>query len=1039
MDRNPIVEIREPGRGVRRLVLDHPIEVGRECDGENLADAGVSRRHLRLVPTPMGLSLVDLESRNGTLRNGVKVTGRVVLEPGDVVRLGGSEIIMVGRTERVAAPVRATSLVSGVDLLPPPPPPAPVAPPQRSAAAVLADRVLGRLPREGEPLFPAFTEMRTRVPIGVWHAVRVGSILIYVALCVALFVAPSVGLFWFFGVIVPLLPILFFAAPGLWRNICPLAASNQTPRVLKFTRAGTPPEWLRRRGYLVAITLFFGITGARLAIFNVSGPATGILLSITIVNALFAGFLFKGKSGWCSSICPLLPLQRVYGQTPFAKVPNSHCQPCVACTKNCYDFQPAAAYQADLHEPDPEWTAPRRLFVGALPGFVLGFFLLVGQHSLPLGQVYGQLALFFLGSVGLFFAAQALFPHRPALIVAVWAAVAIDTFYWFAGAILASSFTTLTGLPAAWLRWPIFVAVAVLSLVWIARTAVKARQYEAEIGAVVGRPLPLVEISRPAPATAPATSEGDDEGGVEVALNGAAPVPATAGTSLLEVAEREGLPIEAGCRMGVCGADPVAVLGGSDCLADVEEEEANTLRRLGFGASTRMACCARVQGSGSVTVSLTPEPGGPDDGEAPVDYDRSIVSVVVLGNGIAGVTAADFVRRGHPDCEIHLVGQESHVLYNRMGISRLVYGRSAMRGLYLLPEDWYEEHGVTAWLNTVATRIDIRTRRVHLGTGDTVPYDRLVIATGSSSALPPFERPVRPGSFVLRSASDAIEVRAYAQRHSCRDAVVSGGGLLGLEAAHALHELGLRVTVLERGARLLSKQIDETASALVHAHFAGIGMHVLYRGEAKGLTGHDRVTGVDLADGRVLSCDVYVAAVGIKPNSALAAEAGVAVGRGVVVDDRMETSVPGVFAVGDVAEHGGKVLGLWPIAAKQGEVAAVNALGGDERLVAEVPATILKGVDLDLFSVGRFEAGPGDEVVSDLDPDEPSYRKLVVSEGRAVGAIVLGHHPGVVAALSTAVRQNALIGPDVLAAVRGGDWDALGARRRPAVSSMPSV
>ena len=406
MDRNPIVEIREPGRGVRRLVLDHPIEVGRECDGENLADAGVSRRHLRLVPTPMGLSLVDLESRNGTLRNGVKVTGRVVLEPGDVVRLGGSEIIMVGRTERVAAPVRATSLVSGVDLLPPPPPPAPVAPPQRSAAAVLADRVLGRLPREGEPLFPAFTEMRTRVPIGVWHAVRVGSILIYVALCVALFVAPSVGLFWFFGVIVPLLPILFFAAPGLWRNICPLAASNQTPRVLKFTRAGTPPEWLRRRGYLVAITLFFGITGARLAIFNVSGPATGILLSITIVNALFAGFLFKGKSGWCSSICPLLPLQRVYGQTPFAKVPNSHCQPCVACTKNCYDFQPAAAYQADLHEPDPEWTAPRRLFVGALPGFVLGFFLLVGQHSLPLGQVYGQLALFFLGSVGLFFAAR---------------------------------------------------------------------------------------------------------------------------------------------------------------------------------------------------------------------------------------------------------------------------------------------------------------------------------------------------------------------------------------------------------------------------------------------------------------------------------------------------------------------------------------------------------------------------------------------------------------------------------------------------------
>ncbi|WP_018333235.1 FAD-dependent oxidoreductase [Actinomycetospora chiangmaiensis] len=1036
MDRNPIVEIREPGRAVRRLVLDQPIEVGRECDGENLADPGVSRRHLRLVPTPTGLSLVDLESRNGTLLNGVEVRGRVVLEPGDVVRLGNSEIVMVGRTERVAAPSRATSLVSGADLPVPPPPAPPVAPSPRPAAAVLVDRVLGRYPRRGETVFPVSTEMRTRVPIGVWHAVRIGSVLLYVALCVALFVAPSTGLFWFFGVIVPLLPILFFTAPGLWRNICPLAASNQAPRVLGFTRGGTVPEWLRRRGYLVAITLFFGITGARLAIFNVNGAATGILLSITIVNALLAGFFFKGKSGWCSSICPLLPLQRVYGQTPFAKVPNSHCQPCVACTKNCYDFQPAAAYQADLHEPDPEWTAPRRLFVGALPGFVLGFFVLVGQHSLPLGSIYGQLALFFLGSIGLFFAAQALFPHRPALIVAIWAAVAIDTFYWFAGVTLAGSFATLTGLAAPWLRWPIFVVVVLLSLLWIARTVIKSRQYESEIGAVLGRPLPLVEVERPAP---PAGSSETGDDAVEVRVDDGAPVSVSEGTSLLEVAEQQGLPIEAGCRMGVCGADPVAVLGGGDCLAPAEEEEANTLRRLGLGASTRMACCARVQGSGSVTMSLTPEPGGPDDAETPQDYDRSIVSVVVLGNGIAGVTAADFLRRGHPDCEIHLVGQESHVLYNRMGISRLVYGRSAMQGLYLLPEEWYDEHGVTAWLNTVATRIDLRARRVHLGTGDTIPYDRLVIATGSSSAVPPLDRADRPGSFVLRSAADAIAVRAYVQQRRCRDAVVSGGGLLGLEAAHALHELGLRVTVLERGARLLSKQIDETASALAHAHFAGLGMHVLYRGEAKDLDGDDRVTGVALADGRVLSCDVYVAAVGIRPNSGLAADAGVAVKRGVLVDDRMETDVPGVFAVGDVAEHGGRVLGLWPIAAKQGEVAAVNALGGDERLVAEVPATILKGVDLDLFSVGRFEPETGDEVLSDLDPAEPSYRKLVVADGRAVGAIVVGHHPAVVAALSTAVRQGSVLAPDVLAAVRGGDWEALSARRRPAVSSLPSA
>jgi NAD(P)H-nitrite reductase large subunit len=438
-----------------------------------------------------------------------------------------------------------------------------------------------------------------------------------------------------------------------------------------------------------------------------------------------------------------------------------------------------------------------------------------------------------------------------------------------------------------------------------------------------------------------------------------------------------------------------------------------------------MACVARIQ-SGPVKVSLTPEPGNPQQGKV-TDFDRSIVSVVVIGNGIAGVTAADFVRRGHPECEIHVVGSESHVMYNRMGISRLVYGRSAMQGLFLLPEQWYDDHQVVAWLNTVTSRIDLESKRVFLATGDTLPYDRLILATGSSSAQPPVTGFGRPGSFVLRSAADAIAIRAYVQQHGCREAVVAGGGLLGLEAAHSLHELGMRVTVLERGPRLLSRQIDEHCSELVDAHFARIGMQVLYRAESQSLTGEDRIRGVSLKDGRTLRCDLFLAAVGIRPNVELAREAGIAVNRGVIVNDRMETSVPGVFAAGDVAEHGGQVFGLWPIAAKQGEAAAVNALGGDATLVAEVPATILKGVGLDLFSTGRFAAEPGDLVIVDEDPDPtaPSYRRLVISQGRAAGGIVLGNHPEVVAAITTAVRNHADIQPALVTELRRGRWEKL--------------
>src|SRR5208282_5200837 len=166
----PIIEIREPGRPVRRVVVDRAIEVGRECDGEVLADEGVSRRHLRLVPSPVALSVVDLGSRNGTLVNGVPITGRVVLEPGAIVRLGGTEIMMVGRADSPEpSPARRTLRAGQAAALPvPAPPAAPVVPRPPSPVSSFWAQVLGTQPRRGEPLFPAYTEMRRRLPLPAW-------------------------------------------------------------------------------------------------------------------------------------------------------------------------------------------------------------------------------------------------------------------------------------------------------------------------------------------------------------------------------------------------------------------------------------------------------------------------------------------------------------------------------------------------------------------------------------------------------------------------------------------------------------------------------------------------------------------------------------------------------------------------------------------------------------------------------------------------------------------------------------------------------
>lgn len=1025
----PQIEIREWGRPTRRRTLIDPLEFGRDCDGEVLDDTEVSRRHLRLVSSPTALSVVDLGSRNGTTVNGIPLTGRASLRTGDVVRIGRSEIVVIhagtrmGDDDQHHDAMRLTLGPVAPVQVPPPPGSAERRPP---AAIVVVNRILGLDPGSGVDPFASFPELPSRLPGWVWPIARVVSLGSFVALTIVMFLRPAGGLFVLFGVIVPLLPATFLLAPGLWRNVCPLAASNQIPRVVGFSRAGDPPNLLYGRGYLVGVTLFFGIAGSRLAGLDRNGAAMGTVLAVVVVLAFVGGVLYKGKSGWCSSICPLFPLQRAYGQTPFVTVPNRHCPTCVGCAKNCYDFRPAAAYQADLADPDRSWSAPRKLFAAALPGFVLGFFHLAGDQGPSLPQRYALLLLFILVTVGSFFALEALTPLSPAMLTAGYVAIALNSFYWFAGPVLARSLAEIAGVTVSWLRWSISAGLLAATLIWLARTRVRELQFAVASG-VRAEPVTL-SLSRRRDATVPPNE-------MEVRFDPNGPrVAVEAGASVLEAAEQAGLPIEAGCRMGVCGADPVAVLDGMSSLSPLGPDERNTLRRLGFADTTRMACCARI-GGGAVTVSLTPEPGSGEDGR-PADFDRSIVSVVVIGNGIAGVTAADFVRRGHPDCEIHLVGREPHALYNRMGISRLVYGRSAMQGLSLLPEGWYDDHGITAWLNTIVRRIDVDSRRVHLGTGEVLPYDRLILAMGAASAVPPIEGLDRPGCFVLREAEDAMRIRAYAQQHRCTHAVVAGAGLLGLEAAYAVRQLGLRVTVLERGDRPLHRQVDARCSELVRAHLEGVGIDVQHRSSATHVLGDPAVNAIELTDGRVVACDLVLTAVGIRPNVDLARDAGIPVRSGVLVDDRMETPVAGVYAAGDVAEHRGVVYGLWPIAAEQAQAAAVNALGGDAVIVAETRATILKGVGLGLFVTGRVEPEAGDDVIVVERSAPVSYRRLVLSGGRAVGAVVLGHHPADQAAAHTVVRNRLEVPSAIGDALRAGDWTGL---QELAASSAPAA
>ena len=829
---------------------------------------------------------------------------------------------------------------------------------------------------------------------------------------------PDTGLLVFWKVIIPLLPLVFLVAPGLWRNVCPLAASNQLPRVFGFTRGLTAPDWFKEYGYVIAIGLLAAFISLRTVLFEDSGPATAGLLLGAMGAAFVGGIALKGKSGWCTSMCPLLPVQRLYNQTPFALVPNTHCQPCVGCTKNCYDFNPRVAYLADLRDEDPYYVGYRKFFAGAFPGLVLAFFTVPGADAIGVGEMYARYGLYIVASVGSFYLLDSFVKATSHKITTLYAAAAFGIFYGFAAPRLVE---TLSGEPVPdWLAWAIRSALVGLVAWWVLRTYRKESLFNAEVATP-----PVVKLRNASMANSLASMRAIQADSFEVTF---APqdkhVVAKPGTTLLEAAEANGLPIEAGCRMGVCGADPVAISAGAENLTPVGDDERTTLERLGYAENTRMACCARVKGR--VSVCLEPErPERPTSSQIlGFEYDREIEHVVVLGNGIAGVTAADHIRRRHPLCKIDLVADEPHHLYNRMGLSRLIYGRSAMQGLQLLPDSWYDDNVITTWLNTRARLIDRDARQVQLATGETLPYDRLILATGSASSVPPIEGFGRQGTFVLRTADDALALRAFAQRHACLRATVVGGGLLGLEAAYALHKLGLRVTVVEAGPRLMAHQLDDRAGAILRQYLEGLGLQVFVGTQVRQVEANGRVGGLRLGDGTSLPADIFLVCAGITPNVELARDAGLEVQRGVVVDDRLCTSDAAVFAAGDIAEHEGRIHGLWPAAVEQAEVAADNAVGGDKRYRGTNPVTVLKVVGVELTSIGRFESEAGDEVVALEEADGHRYRKLVIAEGKVVGAILLGFSQDV-----SPIRTVISRGLDVtsrLEELRAGRWEVLG-------------
>jgi nitrite reductase (NADH) large subunit len=369
-------------------------------------------------------------------------------------------------------------------------------------------------------------------------------------------------------------------------------------------------------------------------------------------------------------------------------------------------------------------------------------------------------------------------------------------------------------------------------------------------------------------------------------------------------------------------------------------------------------------------------------------------TLVVLGTGMAGAKVVEEVLVRDPErYHIRMFGAEPHGTYNRILLSTYLGGFAEPNSLWLNPLEWYEQRGVFVHCGVRAEKID-RGERVVVGAGGKVaePYDRLVIATGSRPFVPPLEGSDQKGVFVFRTLDDCHAIAAHAQ--DCDTAVVLGGGLLGLEAARGLLSHGLRVTVVEIAPHLMAQQLDPTGGELLRHKLEAMGVRVLCGAAAVALPGEDgEVCSVRLKDGTDLDADMVVISCGIRPNVEVAKEAGLAVERAVVVDDQLRTTDPAAFAVGECAQHRGKVYGLVDPVYEQARVLAdvLTGVSPDATYTGTRLATTLKVMGVDLLSMGEVNgAGADCEVVSHLDPAKGVYKKLVLRDNRLVGAVLLG-------------------------------------------------
>jgi nitrite reductase (NADH) large subunit len=363
--------------------------------------------------------------------------------------------------------------------------------------------------------------------------------------------------------------------------------------------------------------------------------------------------------------------------------------------------------------------------------------------------------------------------------------------------------------------------------------------------------------------------------------------------------------------------------------------------------------------------------------------------IIIVGGGIAGVSAAESVRKNSADSLITLISTDPEIPYYRLNLTRYLAGEISTDELIIHPENYYSDNNIELLSGQSVEMITKEDKTVSLSNGKVLPYDQLILTAGSHPFVPPLQSSNVKGVYTLRTVADANRIiQKIEEGIPC---ICIGGGILGLETAGALTKRGGNVTLLESHEWLMPRQLNESAALRLESHMSTLGVKLRKSVQTnKVIQSEGKVTGVELEKGEEIPCGMVVICTGVRPNTFLARKAGLEVNRGVVVDHHLRSSDPSIFAAGDIAECNGIVYGIWGPAQYQGSIAGLNALGG-ETVFGGVPrSNTLKVLDIEMLSIGEFSAQDGSYRVIESE-DSKIFQHFVFKDGKMVGAILLGN------------------------------------------------